>query len=93
MKKLAVIRLLLVATLCVAGAHADELRLSSPADWQTWAIPKGTLEIADDGSISLAWMRRNINAVANAAEFSHSEGKKQVFGGIRAVQFKPPRRG
>lgn len=89
MKKFAAIRLLLVAILCAAGAYADELRLSSPADWQTWAIPKGTLDIADDGSISLAWMRRNINAVANAAEFSHSEGKKQVFGGIRAVNSNP----
>ena len=89
MKKLAAIRLLFVATLCAAGAYADELRLSRPADWQTWAIPKGTLEIADDGSISLAWMRRNINAVADAAEFSHSEGKKQVFGGIRAVNSNP----
>ena len=89
MRKFTAIRLLLVATLCAAGADADELRLSSPADWQTWAIPKGTLEIADDGSISLAWMRRNINAVADAAEFSHSEGKKQVFGGIRTVNSNP----
>ena len=89
MRKFAAIRILLVATLCVAGAHADELRLSSPADWQTWTIPKGTLEIADDGSISLAWMRRDINAVANAAEFSHSEGKNQVFGGIRQVNSNP----
>ncbi len=89
MQKFAVIRILLVATLCVAGAYANELRLNSPADWQTWTIPKGTLEIADDGSISLAWMRRNINAVADAAEFSHSEGKKQVFGGIRTVNSNP----
>ena len=41
MRKFAAIRILLVATLCAAGAYADELRLSSPADWQTWAIPKG----------------------------------------------------
>ena len=40
MKKLAAIRLLFVATLCAAGAYADELRLSRPADWQTWAIPR-----------------------------------------------------
>ncbi len=89
MRKFAAIRILLVATLCAAGAQSAELRLSSPADWQTWTIPKGTLEIADDGSISLAWMRRDINAVANAAEFSHSEGKKQVFGGIHQVHSNP----
>ncbi len=89
MQKFPVLCIWLVATLCVASARADELRLSSPADWQTWAIPKGTLEIADDGSISLAWMRRDINAVANAVEFSHSEGKKLVFGGIRQVNSNP----
>ena len=89
MRTRAATRLLFVATLWAAGAYADELRLSSPADWQTWAIPKGTLEIADDGSIRLAWMRRNINAVADAAAFSHSEGKKQVFGGIRQANSNP----
>ena len=41
MRKFTAIRTLLVATLCAAGAYADELRLSSPADWQTWAIPQG----------------------------------------------------
>ena len=60
-----------VTLLGVATTHGDVVQLDSEADWSTWTIPPGSLELSNTGNISLGRIDRNINAVANAREFSH----------------------
>ena len=76
-----------VTLLGVATTHGDVVQLDSKADWSTWTIPPGSLELSNTGNISLGRIDRNINAVANAREFSHKmkSTKDLVPGGIRIV--------
>ena len=83
----ALCRLAAVILLGVATTHGDVVQLDSKADWSTWTIPPGSLELSNTGNISLGRIDRNINAVANAREFSHAmkSTKDLVPGGIRIV--------
>lgn len=67
------------------GSFAGEYRIQSRAGWESWAFPAGIVELHEDGSISLKRFRKNINAVANAAEFEHrsKDAGGLVAGGLR----------
>ena len=56
-------------------ASADEIRFASRRDWQAWPLP-GTVELTPQGGLKPVAVRRDINAVLNAAAFG---------GGIRAA--------
>ena len=75
--------------LSTAPALTDELRLDSLEDWASWRIPHQTLQFDEDGSVSLAWIRRDINPVVDASSFSHVLEKKELFGGIRHAPSSP----
>ena len=59
--------------------HADQLRINSSADWNAWTLP-GDAIVVEDGRIQPSFVRRDINAVANAGDFD---------GGIRGVGSNP----
>ena len=75
--------------LFTAPALTDELRLDSLEDWESWRIPHKTLHFDEDGSVSLAWIRRDINPVVDAGSFSHVLEKEELFGGIRQAPSSP----
>ena len=58
---------------------ADELLITTPSDWARWQLPGDAISI-DGGSLRPGFVRRDINAVANAAQFG---------GGIRDVGSHP----
>lgn len=58
---------------------ADQLRISSSADWRRWDLPGDAVEVSQ-GSLKPAFVRRDINAVADAGDFA---------GGIRQVGSNP----
>ena len=80
----AVVALVLIGA---AASSADEFRFARKADWNSWAFPRGALVQNEDGSISLAWIDKEINAVADAREFQHAikASKQPIPGGIRVV--------
>ena len=49
-------------------ASADEIRFASRRDWQAWPLP-GTVELTPQGALKPVAVRRDINAVLNAAAF------------------------
>ncbi len=66
--------------------EAGTLLINSQDQWRQWAFPQGVLALAADGSVGLRRFRRDIDAVANAAEFFHPNAKGQlVQGGIRGA--------
>ena len=70
------------ATCWLPPASADEIRFASRRDWQAWPLP-GTVELTPQGALKPVAVRRDINAVLNAAAFG---------GGIRRAGFQPRRR-
>ena len=65
---------------------AGTLLINSQDQWLQWTFPQGVLSLAADGSVALRHFRRDIDAVANAAEFFHLNAKgKEVQGGIRGA--------
>ena len=80
-------RVVVVALLGVATAHGDVLQFDSRADWNTWSIPQGALQMSADGNISLSRSDKNINAVAKARDFNHivKSSREPIPGGIRVV--------
>lgn len=78
--------LLALFPLGVGDTGAGTLLINSRAQWQQWTFPHGVLSLAADGSVALRRFRRDIDAVADAAEFSHPNAKGQaVRGGIRGA--------
>ncbi len=59
--------------------HADEVRITSSADWNAWTLPGDAITVAN-GRVQPGFVRKDINAVQNAAQFG---------GGIRAVGSNP----
>ena len=57
------------------GTEADQLRVRTARDWREWEIPGDAVEITN-GGVKPTFVRRDIDAVANAPDFA---------GGIRAV--------
>lgn len=65
---------------------AGTLRINRQDQWRQWTFPQGLLALAADGSVGLRHFRRDIDAVADAAEFFHPNAKGQeVQGGIRSA--------
>ena len=63
---------LLLWVLCLATAlAAEEFRFDSAASWSTWKRPHGLIEFDDRGRLQLVKFRKNINAVADAPNFTH----------------------
>ena len=78
--------LTLLALFPLGEASAGTLLINSQDQWQQWTFPQGVLSLAADGSVALRHFRRNIDAVADAAEFFHLNAKgKEVQGGIRGA--------
>ena len=72
---------LLVSALLLATPLAgDQLRIATSNDWRQWQLPGDALEVAR-GTLKPSFVRRNINAVANAFDFPS--------GGIRKVGSNP----
>ena len=72
---------ILVSALVLATPLAgDQLRIASSDDWRQWQLPGDAVEVAR-GTLKPSFVRRNINAVANAFDFAS--------GGIRKVGSNP----
>ena len=72
---------ILVSALVLATPLAgDQLRIASSDDWRQWQLPGNAVEVAR-GTLKPSFVRRNINAVANAFDFAS--------GGIRKVGSNP----
>jgi hypothetical protein len=80
-----VVLLIAVAVWLPAISGAWEYRIQSRADWEAWTRQGGVVEVLEDGSIGLKRIRKNIDAVANAAEFEHlsKDTGGLVRGGLR----------
>ena len=79
------------ATLLAAGwSHAELLTIDSAAEWQTWQIPQGLVQINEAGHLELVEYRKEINAVLDAHLFTHPTQKRgEVSGGIWRVASRP----
>ena len=68
----------------------DVLSVSGAAHWRAWETPIGSEIISTDGVVTPRFLRRNINAVSNAAEFETAQGRGDtVAGGVRSVGISP----
>ena len=67
--------LLIAAPLC-----GEQLRITSSADWLEWKLP-GDAVVVDNGTLKPSFVRRDIDAIANARDFQN--------GGIRKVGSNP----
>ncbi len=75
---------ILLAVSIMQPAYAGEFVIESKSQWLEWSFPQKVLSIDPNGGVTLRHFRREINAVADAAEFSHPDAKNnEVFGGIR----------
>ena len=62
----------LTALLPVIGAWkagADQLRYDSAAEWSEWQLPLGALDLTPGGQIEPIRIRKDIDAIANTADF------------------------
>ena len=50
------------------SAAADEIRITTTQDWNRWQRPGDALSV-ENGILSPSFIRRNIDAVSNAAQF------------------------
>ena len=64
------------ALLLATPLAGDQLRIATSNDWRQWQLPGDAIEVAR-GTLKPSFVRRNINAVANAFDFAS--------GGIRKV--------
>ena len=70
--------------------RGEEFRFDSPAAWQAWQMPVDLIEIGADGSLQLRKFRKEINAVADAGDFSHpTQERGEVTGGIWEAKSNP----
>ncbi len=75
---------------CIGSAIAEEFRFDSPAAWQTWQMPSDLVQVGADGGLRLRKFRKEINAVADAGEFSHpTQERGEVAGGIWEAKSSP----
>ena len=73
--------MLFISTLLLAiPLTGEQLRISSADDWRAWELPGDAVEIVD-GTLKPSFVRRDIDAVANAGDFPN--------GGIRKVGSNP----
>ncbi|MXW80033.1 MAG: hypothetical protein F4Z57_13815 [Gemmatimonadetes bacterium] len=74
----------MLSVLCAATVLAEEFRFDSAASWSTWKRPHGLIEFDDRGRLQLVKFRKDINAVADASNFTHLTRSRgaNVPGGI-----------
>ena len=70
-----VLRALLLCSMVYVPTVGEELRIGTNADWREWQRPGNAIEISR-GKAAPRFVRRDIDAVANAGDFG---------GGIRAA--------
>ena len=73
---------LLLVVVCQSAA-ADQIRITTTQDWNRWQQP-GDARSVENGTLRPGFIRRDINAVANAVRFG---------GGIHGVGSNPTRAG
>ena len=73
--------------LVASAVFSDEFRFHRKADWDAWNFPRGAVVQNEDGSISLAWINKEINAALNSRDFEHfiRSSKNPIPGGIRHI--------
>ena len=83
--------LLLAALIAgVGSAWAESLRFDSEAGWRSWQMPRDLVQIGAEGGLRLKKFRKEINAVANAGNFSHpTQERGEVAGGIWEAKSSP----
>lgn len=73
-----------------AFSYGEEFAFDSPEKWQSWQIPKGIVEIDDNGRLELRRYRKEVNAVADAHLFKQpTQERGEVTGGIWQVGSNP----
>jgi hypothetical protein len=74
----------------VGSAWAESLRFDSEAGWRSWQMPSDLVQIGAEGGLRLKKFRKEINAVANAGDFSHpTQERGEVAGGIWEAKSSP----
>ena len=73
----------------VSGYTVDENRIIVKGldHWRFWETPEGVGVIDEDGNAHPRFLRRDINAVANAVSFMNVAGADTTTGGISSVGF------
>ena len=83
----------MVLAACLAAGPAcavEDLVFERREDWEAWSFPPGTLDIAPDGRVQVARVRKEINPVLNAHTFTYeSSTGGPATGGIRSVGSNP----
>ena len=75
--------ILLFIALSPLAVNAEILTFQGPETWSTWRAPIGLTQVGDEGQLQLTKFRRNINAVADAHEFTYeSKSRGEVAGGL-----------
>ena len=59
--------------------------VESQRHWRDWDAPDGTRSVEADGTVQPRFLRRDLNAVLNAGEFTNVVEGDTLAGGIRAV--------
>ena len=72
--------LLILVGFPMGQARGERLSFSTRSAWEDWTRPIGAVELTPDGKIQFVPVRKDIDAVADAADFG---------GGIRAVGSNP----
>ena len=68
----------------------DEVVIDQAAHWAAWEAPVGAHVVAAEGAVLPRFLRRDINAALNAAEFATKEaGGDTLVGGIRMAGSSP----
>ena len=74
---------LLLSAVIATTTLAEQLTFASAADWVSWNMPHGLVDIDEDGRLRLVKFRRNTNVVEDAHLFSYTSPERgEVNGGI-----------
>ena len=63
---------------------AAELTFDSAAEWETWEVPYGLVQVGAEGQLQLTKYRKEFNAVEDAPLFTHATRTRgsAVAGGV-----------
>ena len=76
--------------LLAMAIEARTYTIRTKAQWETWAYPRDILQVNERGELHLVYMRKHIDAMANAHTFSHQDAQKIVrYGGAFEVGSNP----
>ena len=80
----------LLSLLLATQVGAGTIQISSSAQWREWSFPAGVIDVDDRGHVTTRQFSRNINAVADAAQFTYKNATgEMVRGGIRKAGSNP----